>query len=73
MPTFYVLRKGQPFAVEGEISGEYASVPLPLGGERRFKWPQWYASRNAAMEALEARRLAKIEKARKVLAEAGEK
>ena len=70
MVEFYVLQGGKPIKLQGEIQGDCAEVALPFGGFRRWKWPRWYPDLASAERAIEDRKAARIERARKLLARA---
>lgn len=68
MSKFWIVVGGIPQQVKGEIVGDTATVPLPLGGYQAFVWPRWYASKDAALAALAAKREKRLERARRLIA-----
>lgn len=69
LQRFWIVQGGKPKAVEGYISGEYAEIPLPLGGARRFKWPKWYPTYEDAEKVVQKSLERRLERARKLLEE----
>lgn len=67
MQQFWIVQKGKPVCVTGQINGEYADIPLPFGGFRRFKWPRWYASRVEAEGAIAKAQEKRLERAKRLL------
>lgn len=67
MKRFWIIQSGKIIPFGGEIKGEFAEVPLPLGGVRRWKWPKWYASKADAQAELDRRMERRKELARKLL------
>lgn len=71
METVYILLGGKPVRADATITGEYADIPLPFGGVKRVRWPNWYPSEQEALEAVQRKRQKRIEAARKLLATDG--
>lgn len=67
METVYILLGGKPVKVDATIQGEYADIPLPFGGVKKVRWPNWYPSEAEALQAIEKKKAARIERARKLL------
>jgi hypothetical protein len=71
MTTLWIVVGGKPVQVEAEVEGEYAAIPLPLGGFRRVRWPNWYQGEGEAAASILRKREARLERARRLIDNAG--
>jgi len=65
--NIYIITSGKIRPIQARINGEIAYLPLPFGQEKAVKLPNWQPTKAEAEAEIVRRKVARIERARKVL------
>jgi len=64
----YVISGSNIRPVQARIAGEVAYIPLPFGQEKPIKLPNWQPTKSEAEAEIVRRKIARVERARKIVA-----
>lgn len=66
--TVYVISAGKVRETQARIAGEFAYIQLPFNQEKPVKLPNWQPTKVEAEAEIVRRKVARVERARKIVA-----